>query len=79
MFIAKPINGFISGMLVSGYAYDGIRAKIDSGNIGYKDSPEFMWVIYLGLALLSPIAVIAMKRVIASKTANDTGAQAEAC
>ncbi len=74
MFIAKPINGFISGMLVSGFAYDGIRAKIDSGNIGYKDSPEFMWVIYLGLALLSPIAVIAMKRVITSKTANDTDA-----
>jgi dipeptide/tripeptide permease len=79
MFIAKPINGFISGILVSGYAYDGIRAKIDSGNIGYKDSPEFMWIIYLALALLSPIAVIAMKRVIASKTANDSNAQAEMC
>ncbi len=72
MFIAKPINGFISGMLVAGFSYEGIRAKIDSGNIGYKDSPEFMWAVYLGLAVLSPVAVMAMKNVISSKTANDT-------
>jgi MFS family permease len=64
MFIAKPINGFISGILVSGYCYDGIRAKIDSGNIAYGHSPEFMWMIYLIAALLSPIAVIAMSKVL---------------
>jgi len=64
MFIAKPINGFISGILVSGYCYDGIRAKIDSGNIAYGRSPEFMWMLYLVAALLSPVAVIAMRRVL---------------
>jgi dipeptide/tripeptide permease len=72
MFIAKPINGFISGILVAGYSYDGIRAKVDSGNITYSNSPEFMWMIYLALAALSPIAVIGMKNVLTSKTANDT-------
>jgi MFS family permease len=61
-FIAKPINAFISGLLVTNYAYDGIRAKIDSGNITYTTSPEFMWMIYFILALLSPIAVVAMSK-----------------
>ncbi|MCP5533748.1 MAG: MFS transporter [Akkermansiaceae bacterium] len=61
MFIAKPINGFISGILISRYCYDGIRPKIETGNVGYVHSPEFMWMIYLSLAVLSPIAVIALK------------------
>ena len=64
MFIAKPVNGFISGILVSGFCYEGIRAKIDSGNIAYGHSPEFMWMIYLVAALFSPIAVIAMRKVL---------------
>ncbi|MFA6434906.1 MAG: MFS transporter [Elusimicrobiales bacterium] len=64
MFIAKPINGFISGILVSGYCYDGIRAKIDSGNIAYGHSPEFMWMLYLIAAVLSPVAVLAMRHVL---------------
>jgi proton-dependent oligopeptide transporter, POT family len=64
MFIAKPINGFISGLLIANYSYDGIRAKIDTNNIAYGDSPEYMWMIYFLLAVLSPIAVIAMKRVL---------------
>ncbi|MGK5087445.1 MFS transporter [Bdellovibrionota bacterium FG-2] len=79
MFIAKPINGFISGILVAGFSYEGIRAKIDSGNIAYGDSPEFMWLVYFGAALISPIAVIAMKRVLTSsheeKKAADLAAQ----
>ena len=66
MFIAKPINGFMSGILVAGFSYEGIRAKIDSGNIAYKQSPEFMWMIYFILALLSPIAVLAMKGLLTS-------------
>jgi MFS family permease len=61
-FISKPINGFVSGILISKYCYDGIRPKIETGNIGYNDSPEFMWMIYLGLAIMSPIAVIAMRK-----------------
>jgi len=61
MFIAKPINGFVSGILISKYCYDGIRPKIDTGNIGFGNSPEFMWLIYLILAALSPLAVIALR------------------
>jgi MFS family permease len=66
MFIAKPINGFISGLLIAHYSYDGIRAKIETGNIPYANSPENMWLIYFLLAAVSPIAVIAMKRVLNS-------------
>ncbi|MEI6655840.1 MAG: MFS transporter [Verrucomicrobiota bacterium] len=62
MFIAKPINGFVSGILISKFCYDGIRPKIDTGNIAFRDSPEFMWVIYLILAALSPLAVIALRK-----------------
>jgi dipeptide/tripeptide permease len=67
MFIAKPINGFVSGILISRYCYDGIRPKIETGNIGYSQSPEFMWSIYLALAVISPIAVIVMKNFLTGK------------
>lgn len=66
-FISKPINGFVSGILISRYCYDGIRPKIETGNIDYNHSPEFMWMIYLGLAVMSPIAVIVMRNFITSK------------
>ena len=64
MFIAKPINGFISGALIASFSYEGIRAKIDTGNISYNKSPEFMWLVYFLLALLSPIAVIGMRKTL---------------
>jgi hypothetical protein len=67
MFIAKPINGFVSGILISRYCYDGIRPKIETGNIDYAHSPEFMWSIYLALAVISPIAVIVMKNFLTGK------------
>ena len=67
MFIAKPINGFVSGILISRYCYDGIRPKIETGNIDYNHSPEFMWSIYLALAVISPIAVILMKNFLTGK------------
>jgi dipeptide/tripeptide permease len=71
-FISKPINGFVSGILISRYCYDGIRPKIETGNISYHESPEFMWLLYLLLAVLSPIAVIAMRNFITSKDAAQT-------
>ncbi len=40
LFMAKPINGYVSGILISHFCYDGIRAKIDTGNISYAHSPE---------------------------------------
>ena len=68
-FISKPINGFVSGILISRFCYDGIRPKIETGNIEYNQSPEFMWLIYLSLAVLSPIAVIALRNFITAKSA----------
>lgn len=76
MFIAKPINGFISGILVAGYSYEGIRAKIETGNIPYDKSPEYMWLVYFALAALSPIAVLAMRKVLQSAAANPQGDKA---
>ena len=68
-FISKPINGFVSGILISRFCYDGIRPKIETGNIDYSHSPEFMWLIYLALAVMSPIAVIALRNFITAKQA----------
>jgi len=70
-FIAKPINGFVSGILIARYSYDGIRPKIETGNIDYSHSPSLMWLVYLVLAVLSPIAVIALKNFITSKSTSD--------
>jgi len=64
MFIAKPINGFIGGALVASFSYEGIRPKIDSGNVSYGDSPEFMWMLYFLAALVSPLAIWGMKKII---------------
>lgn len=66
MFIARPINGFVSGILIAGYSYEGIRAKIDTGNISYMDSPEWMWMIYFILAAISPIAIVALRNFLKS-------------
>lgn len=61
MFIAKPVNGVVGGLLVSYFCYEGISAKIDTGHIGFWDSPEFMWTIYLLMAVISPVAIILTK------------------
>ncbi len=61
MFIAKPINGVVGGLLVSYLCYDGIAAKMDTGHISFWDSPEFMWTIYLIMAVISPVAIILTK------------------
>jgi len=66
-FISKPINGFVSGILIYRYCYDGIRPKVETGNLNYAESPEFMWMIYLVLAVMSPIAVIALRNFLTSK------------
>lgn len=61
MFIAKPVNGVVGGLLVSYFCYDGIAAKMDTGHISFWDSPEFMWTIYLIMAIVSPVAIILTK------------------
>ncbi|MBO4712152.1 MFS transporter [bacterium] len=81
MFVARPINGFVSGLLIANLCYDGVKAKIETGNIEYLESPEFMWMIYFILAIVSPIAVIALKRTLTqdnSEEAPKEEAKAEA-
>lgn len=75
MFIARPINGFVSGMLISSYAYDGIRAKIDTGNVEYMQSPEWMWMIYFILAAVSPIAILLWRNKVTSNPTDADGAE----
>lgn len=77
MFIAKPFNGFISGILITLFCYDGIKAKIETHNIAYQESPEFMWLIYCILAIMSPLVVIAMRRFLEQKTEPPTHASVE--
>ncbi len=67
MFIAKPVNGIISGILISKFCFEGVKAKIETGNISYYSSPEFMWLIYFGLAISSPILIVLLKDFITSK------------
>lgn len=76
-FIAKPINGFVSGILIYRYCYDGIRPKVETGNIAYADSPEFMWMLYMVLAIISPIAVIALKNFFSVQPSQDDNTKPE--
>ena len=75
MFIAKPINGVVGGLLVSYLCFDGIAAKMDTGHIGFCDSPEFMWTIYLIMALISPLAIILTKDSFVSDNPEETTAK----
>lgn len=65
MYIAKPINGFLSGILVAYFCYDGMRAKIDTDNVSFSESPQSMWLIYLVLAILSPLSVLLFRNKLA--------------
>lgn len=59
-FISKPVNGMISGYLISKYCYVGIGEKL--GTLDYVSSPEFMWLIYFVLAIISPISLLLLKK-----------------
>lgn len=78
MFIARPLNGFVSGLLIANLCYDGVRAKIETGNVEYLGSPEFMWMIYFALAIMSPIAVIALKKSLSQENIDETPAAEKA-
>ncbi len=79
MFIAKPINGVVGGLLVAHLCYDGIAAKMDTGHIDFWHSPEFMWTIYLIMAVISPIAIILTKDMFVSDhPEEDAGTEKEA-
>ncbi|MFI3243416.1 MAG: MFS transporter [Akkermansia sp.] len=77
MFIAKPFNGVLGGLLVSYLCYNGIAAKIDTGHVSFWQSPEFMWSIYLVVALVSPIAIIATKRMFTAAVGENASEESE--
>lgn len=77
MFIAKPINGFMSGILITYFCFDGIRAKIDSAVLSYWDSPEFMWFIYAVFAILSPLSVILLKNLFLDHSPATSSSESE--
>jgi dipeptide/tripeptide permease len=78
MFIAKPVNGLISGILIAKFCYPGIRAKIETGDVKFFDSPSFMWLIYFLIAATSPIAVLMLKKFLTSSNNNDDDTPEEA-
>ncbi|MCD7799027.1 MAG: MFS transporter [Akkermansiaceae bacterium] len=69
MFIAKPFNGVIGGILVTYLCYDGIAAKMVTGHIDFWSSPEFMWTLYLIMAVISPLAIIFTRSMFVSDDA----------
>lgn len=74
MFIAKPVNGVVGGLLVAHLCFDGIAAKMDTGHIDFWHSPEFMWTIYLIMAVISPLAIILTKDMFVSDHPEDDAA-----
>jgi dipeptide/tripeptide permease len=64
MFIAKPLNGWLSGRLLTEYCPKGVMNDIVSGARTWYNGPEMMWLIFGTIALSSPILVLLLKRVI---------------
>ena len=64
MFIAKPLNGLISGRLLNSYCPEGVLNDIASGARNFWSGPEFMWLIFSVIAIASPIGVLFFRKVI---------------
>lgn len=77
MFIAKPINGVVGGLLVAHLCYDGIAARMDTGHVDFWHSPSFMWTLYLVMALVSPIAIMATKNRFVSDRPEESTARGD--
>ncbi len=71
MFLAKPINGWLSGKLLTNYCPENVLDDVISGARNFWNGPEFMWLIYALLAISSPILVYALKNVIKPKERDD--------
>lgn len=64
MFIAKPLNGWLSGKLLTEYCPENVMDDIVSGARGWHNGPEMMWLILGLIAISSPILVLLLKNVI---------------
>ncbi len=64
MFLAKPLNGLLSGQLLTHYCPDGVLDEIVAGTRPYTRGPEMMWVILAVIAIASPILIFLFRNVI---------------
>ncbi len=71
MFIAKPLNGWLSGLLLTEYCPEGVMADIVSGARSWYNGPEMMWIIFGVIALSSPFLVLLLRNVIRSENEED--------
>lgn len=81
MFLAKPLNGFLSGRLLADYCPEGVLDEISAGTRSYTEGPEMMWVIFAAIAISSPILIILLRNVIRpdeSRLEDDEGEGGEA-
>ena len=64
MFIAKPLNGWLSGMLLTEYCPEGVMNDIVSDSRSWSEGPEMMWLIFGIIAISSPILVLIFRKFI---------------
>ena len=64
MFLAKPINGVLSGRLLTEYCPEGVLDEISAGTRSYSEGPEMMWIILSVIAIASPILIFLFRNVI---------------
>ncbi len=64
MFIAKPLNGWLSGLLLTKYCPEGVLNDVVSGARQWYNGPEMMWLIFGIIAISSPILVLVFRNFI---------------
>jgi len=64
MFLAKPLNSWLSGILLTKYCPDNVMEGIVSGVRDFWNGPEMMWLILGLISISSPILVLLFKNVI---------------
>jgi len=77
MFIAKPLNGWLSGKLLTSYCPEGVMNDISSGARGWHNGPEMMWLILGLIAISSPILILMLKNVIKPDESSPLDEEAE--
>ena len=71
MFLAKPLNGFISGRLLNAYCPEDVMDGIVSGSRTFVNGPEMMWTIFAIIAISSPILVLVFRKFIEGKRTDE--------
>jgi proton-dependent oligopeptide transporter, POT family len=71
MFLAKPLNGVLSGRLLAEYCPEGVLDEISAGTRTYSEGPEMMWIIFALIAISSPILIFLLRNVIRPDESHD--------